>query len=419
MGNKKIILTIISCLLVISLTLGFAVSCSPTTTTVTKTVTTTITGGTTSTTPTAPPVVVDEWYLPQLVPITGAMAAPGLWGQWTAHYAAEVINDAGGVRGVPINVVTYDAPGDPAKAVTAMSEIIGKKPLFMLGPMDQITMGAVLGLIVDEQLPLNGFFSTKEQLAEVAPLGTHMMPDDVKGAKNAAKVWIGMHPDIKSVALFYYPGLSEESARGAEAGLIESGVTVNWIDINIGQDIDMGPIVTRAMALDVDGYYGMVYGMDFVGILKALSDRGMNEGWRVMSGGQAMGPEILTAGANYNEGVYFWEFFDLVNPGSTEFQDYVAAYGADHDGAFPYTWANWGFYLGVKAFATAIEQLNITGDPAKLTEERKAIEDFFWTYKDFEAFGGTFNYGDGGRVVKPLYVYQVINNQFTVAQEVE
>ena len=229
-----------------------------------------------------------------------------------------------------------------------------------------------------------------------------------------------MHPDIKSVAVFYYPGLTEEPAKGAQQGFIEAGVTVYMIDIYFGKDIDMGPIVTRAMSLNVDGYYSAWYGMDFVSILKALSDRGMTDGWRIMSGGQGMGAEVFTIGKNYNEGIYFWELFDLINTGNTEFQAYVTAYGADHDGGFPYTWANWGFYYAVKAFAAAIERENITGDPAKLTEERAAIRDFFWNAKDIPAFGSdTFSYGDGGQVVNPLYVYRVKDNQLTIETVVE
>jgi ABC-type branched-subunit amino acid transport system substrate-binding protein len=201
-------------------------------------------------------------------------------------------------------------------------------------------------------------------------------------------------------------------------GLDQLGVKYTVIDVNIGVDIDMGPIVTRAMALNVDGYYLCTFGMDTANILKALSDRGMHDGWRVLAGGQAMGAEIFSVAKNYNENVYFWELFNLVN-NNPEFQNYVKDYGAAHDGAFPYTWANWGFYYAVKAFAAAIATENVTGNPAKLAAERVAIRDFFWDAKAIPGFGSdTFSYGDEGRILGPLYMYQTKNNQFTIVGSV-
>ena len=73
--------------------------------------------------------------------------------------------------------------------------------------------------------------------------------------------------------------------------------------------------------------------------------------------------------------------------------------------------------MRVKAFAAAIETENITGDPAKLAAERMAIRDFFWDAKAIPGFGSdTFSYGDEGRVLGPLYIYQVKNNQFTIVE---
>ena len=177
MKYSRKILTAVTCLSLL-FTLVFTFSCNPKTTTTTSSST-----GIQSTAP----VVVDEWYLPLLVPLTGPSAVNGLKAEWSAKYAAKVVNDAGGARGVPINVIAYDSPGDPAKVVTAVAEIIEKKPLFMLGPMDGISMGVVINMIAKEGIPLNGFFSTKIEQMQYAPLGTHMMPDDIKASRNGCK----------------------------------------------------------------------------------------------------------------------------------------------------------------------------------------------------------------------------------------
>ena len=234
--------------------------------------------------------------------------------QWSAQYAAKVVNDAGGVRGKPIVIKTYDTAADPAKAVSAITEVLGNNPLYILGSVEAISTGAMLNFVKKAGVPFTCYFIDHTTQMQYAPLGTFIMPSSQKAAKAGIIEWIKFHPEIKSVAIIDYAGgISADNPPGAMEGFNQLGVKYTVIDINFGVDIDMGPIVTRAMALNVDGYYLCTFGMDTANILKALSDRGMHDGWRVLAGGQAMGAEIFSVAKNYNEDVYFWELFNLVN----------------------------------------------------------------------------------------------------------
>ena len=60
---------------------------------------------------------------------------------------------------------------------------------------------------------------------------------------------------------------------------------------------------------------------------------------------------------------------------------------------------------------TAIETLKITGDPRKIAEERKAIDDFL--YNSPELQGLQFKYKNvNGEKVAPRFLLQIKNNQF-------
>jgi len=65
----------------------------------------------------------------------------------------------------------------------------------------------------------------------------------------------------------------------------------------------------------------------------------------------------------------------------------------------------------VYSIKTAIETLKITGDPRKIAEERKAIDDFL--YNSPELQGLQFKYKNvNGEKVAPFVLLRIKNNQF-------
>jgi branched-chain amino acid transport system substrate-binding protein len=358
-----------------------------------------------------------EWELPVLLPLTGPIAGYGLWGQWSAQYAAEQINAAGGIKGIPVKLTFYDAPMDPSKAVIAATEAIAKDPLYIIGPLDPISMGAMVHLAVEEGVPLTGeiFPDVQAQYAPWITLErTAIWPTTVAGVGE----WVKLHPEIQNIVLFMIPGLTDEPAMGAAPACAEFGLTLlDTIEVEAGT-LDMSAAATRALALNPDGFLSQLHEDTHARLCKELFERGMTEGWRIASGGQANGANLYTIGEGFLEDTYIWDTGDITSddPG---WQAYVAAYKADHDGAPPVTWANWGFYEAVYAFKAAVERLNITGFPSKLAEERLAIRDLLFNAQGLPSvFGGTYNYAEGLKVL-PLLFYQIRDNQTEVVSVID
>jgi hypothetical protein len=68
---------------------------------------------------------------------------------------------------------------------------------------------------------------------------------------------------------------------------------------------------------------------------------------------------------------------------------------------------------GVYVFKTAVESLGITGDPARLAEERRKIVDFLYNSPDLPGGGDTYKYHyANGEKIAPRVLFQVKNNRF-------
>ena len=90
------------------------------------------TTGSASATPDDNPVVVKEWVVPVLSARTGPVAYVGEPAIWAAEYAAKMINDSGGIRGVPVKVVPYDTEFT-AEVGAQIASRLADDTLFMLG----------------------------------------------------------------------------------------------------------------------------------------------------------------------------------------------------------------------------------------------------------------------------------------------
>ncbi len=88
-------------------------------------------------------VVVDQWEIPFLNCLTGPIASIGAYMSWSAHKAADEINQKGGVKGKPIKIVDLDTGLSPEKAVEQMAKIVNKS-LVALGPVPEACIMAAM-----------------------------------------------------------------------------------------------------------------------------------------------------------------------------------------------------------------------------------------------------------------------------------
>jgi branched-chain amino acid transport system substrate-binding protein len=61
-----------------------------------------------------------------------------------------------------------------------------------------------------------------------------------------------------------------------------------------------------------------------------------------------------------------------------------------------------------------MKQANVTGDPAKLAEERTAIRDALRAMKDYPALEGPISFGGNGDALKPVYIIEMQDGRWNL-----
>jgi hypothetical protein len=278
--------------------------------------------------------------------------------------------------------------------------------------MADITTDAAGPIAVDEGIPLcaDGSFLVKRDA--YAPWMVSTYPDWIAAYNLGLEEWLRLNPDIESIALCYLPGSTSHVliVEGLEEECARLGIEISgYVEVDMGQ-LDYGPLAVQALGLGADGYYCPLNDVWLAPLIKAMYERGMTEGRRICGGGTALSAPYLAMaeGQEFLEDTYCWNFYDLDHPDDL-WEDYFTAYQNEHDGAIPYSVAVGGFYEDLWAIKTCFEALEITGDPAKLVDERIMIRDWLWNCSGIPGLQGDWGYTEGEKS-SSLYMFQIHDN---------
>lgn len=88
-----------------------------------------------------------------LVPLTGPISAAAAGLQRGTELAIDTLNQAGGIKGRKLELVTRDTQGDPSKAVNASQQMISDKVVAIWGPASSGESLAVTPLLARAKMP--------------------------------------------------------------------------------------------------------------------------------------------------------------------------------------------------------------------------------------------------------------------------
>jgi len=349
-------------------------------------------------------VVVDEWVLPQLSVTSGPVAFAGEPAAWGAQLAVDEINAAGGIRGVPVKLDLYDTAFDTAKAVSQATGLVDDS-LVILGPMDAPSGEACAPIYFENKVPAVCAVSNAAIREASAPYTCFYMPDNADD--KAVLAWIDENPDIETVVAFGDP--SDPGAYDgyvlAKNALEGAGVTyVKEIEVTAGQ-LDMATPAVQAIDADVDGYVCILRQEEMAKLGIELDKRGMTEGRRIYMTFAALGTGLLDLAQGTLDEAYGYNNFDP-NATNAEYVAFADAFSADHEGQALVINTPVTHYNAVYAIAGVMEDLEITGDPAKLAEERQAIAEALNTSREFDGLQGPFSWIDG-QLQAAVYLMQI------------
>ncbi len=356
-----------------------ATTAAPTDTTAAPTDTT---AAPTETTVAEAPVAVNEWVIPQLSVTSGPVAFAGEPAAWGAQRAVDEINAAGGIRGVPVKLKLSDTAFDTAKAVSLATAAIGDA-LVVLGPMDAPSGEACAPIYFENKVPAICAVSNKAIRESSAPYTCFYMADNADHL--AVVAWIEENPDITKVVAFGDPSDpgAYDGYKLAKQALEAAGVTyVKEIEVKAGQ-LDLATPAVQALDAKADGYVCILRQEEMAKIGIELNKRGMTEARRIYMTFAALGAGLLDLAQGTLEGAYGYNNFDPNNT-NPEYVAFAEAFSAAHDGQPLVINTPVTHYNAMYAIAGVMEDLKITGDPAKRTEERQAIAEALNNSREFK-----------------------------------
>lgn len=356
-------------------------------------------------------VAVTEWEFPMISVMTGAVAFAGVPAAWGFNYAIDQINEAGGIRGVPVKGVVRDSAFDTAKAVQEMSSLADNS-LVVFGPMDGPGFDAAGQVGLDAKLPMIGAATTPVVREKYAPYASSYMTDSEKGSAEAAVKWVEVNPDIKKVVMFYIPS---DNASTSEYELVKEYLTeqgvemVGTVEVETGQ-LDLGPAAVQALGYDADGYIVMLRTEEFVRAVTELRNRGVDDGSKILGGFSAVSSNLFELADGVLEDVYIWNKIDP-NYDSPEWTAFVEAYAADNNGDKPTGNTGPNFYEAMMLVKQGIEELELTGDPSMLQEERDLLANWLYNTDEYDFIQGPFKIVDGEKQAAPHF-FQIKNDEY-------
>ncbi|MBW2618136.1 MAG: ABC transporter substrate-binding protein, partial [Deltaproteobacteria bacterium] len=285
--------------------------------------------------------------------------------------------------------------------------------LIIFGPWIAQPVQAVMPLVKRHHAFTYAVSVSPSLLPKFRPNLVALYPDFQHAVKEPMKGWIKLNPDIKSVVIIYdtFDTMLKEFYQLQRAALEEIGVTVNAVQLTEG--VDMGAAVIKAMAFKPDGYSGIGLPQKLAQVAQELKKRGMNEPRRIIWHGTCDDPSFFEIGRGAIDGSYMWNIFNRLSDqaGWVSFRN---AFKAKFSGIEPVV-VTPVFYDMVYLAKYAIEKGGLTGDPAKLKEERQKLIELMKDVPDFSGIQQVYDIVDY-QAQAPAYLFRVLTDDIEVLE---
>jgi branched-chain amino acid transport system substrate-binding protein len=346
--------------------------------------------------------------------LTGGMASLDVPSANGAKLAAKEINDAGGVLGRKIDLVTYDGKTDAATIGNAATQLVeSDKVKTMLGFSDSDMTLAAAPIAAKAGIPFVTSGATSPKLPDRVPTYLYLagFGDNVQAAAAAEYSYNDLK--AKTAYLLIDKGMEYTLLLGKyfKERFTELGGQIVLEDTYQTGDKDFSAQITKLKSLpNPPDILFISSGPDDVGVLvKQFRDAGVDK--PIVGGDGYDTPLLVEIAGKGAENVYFTTH-SLMDPqlGTDSVKKFISAYQAEYKNPPENAFAALG-YDTVKLIADAIKRAG--------SDDPKAILAALAATKNFPGVTGSITYQPGSRVPqKGVTVILVKDGKFTLAKEV-
>lgn len=360
--------------------------------------------------------VATVWEIPFLNSLTGPIASIGEYLQWGAERAAWEINEAGGINGIPVKVIGIDTALSPEIGTVEMAKL-AETALVAMGPVPEPVIMAAMPIAVRSGLYSFTATTSYEYAVQFFPWSISWFSPTDEKLPPVVTAWANKNSDMKNVVQFVenygaWPGM----AKAHEIGLKAAGVNI-LKEIQVPTDaVTFGPLVVKALSKNPDGIIFAANAEKVAKIILELQSRGWTDNSKILIFSSADDGALYTTGGKNINGVMIYNYVDP-NLDTPRWQAFREAFKADHDGMEPFSLSP-NYYDAVYMIKRAIEETGITGNPAKLKEERILIRDFCNEIQNFEGLFFDWSNKGGIPLDKPLFLFEIQDGQKVLVEKV-
>ncbi len=352
-------------------------------------------------------------YLPSLA---GPFATLSRTNELAAQLAVDEINNAGGINGKKLRIISFDTGGKPDQAVVGLRKLAeDDKVLAVIGPFSSGECRVVFPAGERGGIVMMSMASSAPKLAEPFTYALRNTSDEGYMFSKVMKTLQDKKYPIATAAIAYATDDVISKTMGEivlPKVMKQAGTDVKLSVTFQSQAFDVAAQVSQLKAQPTD-LIGIGSGPD-VAVRLAQELRRQGVKGRLVAGSTIGDSELAKRmGADGDGTVIPNTFYAGVSDKAKKFEAEMIkrakAIGIERSGVSQFDAATYDI---VQFYAYAIKQANVTGDPAKLAAERTAIRDALRAMKDHAALEGTISFGKNGDALKPVYITEMQSGQW-------
>jgi branched-chain amino acid transport system substrate-binding protein len=340
--------------------------------------------------------------------LTGKEASLGSSSHQGTVLAVDHINEAGGVLGRKLELITEDTESKPGESGTCVRKLIARDHVVaVLGEVASSRSLEGAPICQASKIPMISPGSTNPKVTEIGDYIFRVcFIDPFQGPVMAKFALTRLH--AKRVAIFssstsaYSVGL----AKFFKKAFIEGGGEVVAEPKYAEGDKDFNAQLTAIRAVGVDAIFSPGYYNEGALIVKQARQLGITV--PVFGGDSWEAQDLINLGGDAMEGAYLCSHYSPEDP-SPRVQKFVADYKARYGGATPDSNASLG-YDSVLVLADAIRRAGTT--------EHVALREAIATTKDFDAVTGRITIDANRDASKNAVIIQVKDGRFQFVESV-
>ncbi|MBM6545434.1 ABC transporter substrate-binding protein [Janibacter sp. YIM B02568] len=335
-------------------------------------------------------------------PSSGALAQFGSDAADAWQFAADEVNEAGGIDGRKVELIKMDTDATPATTLRAVREAVNQKDAkFIGGVMTSTEHGALnaqlegLGVLSFNSLGKDDALTGKDCNANafrvVQSTSMDMRAVGESVSKLPADSW-----DIQAVD--YATG--HNSAEMFKKSADEAGNKVNVEQFAPLNTTEFGTYISKLRNSDSKGLFAVEYGADGVAFVNQMSQFKLGEKYDVVLGFNMVSEPLFEALGSKVDGFYNNLGYDQKADNELN-KKFVEDFAAKHDGKKPY-YVIADTYLAAQTLFEGIKKAG-TDDPEKVKE---ALNDL-----SFDSIVGEVTMrGADHQLIRPSYLGQIVKD---------